>query len=505
MYSFCGNIAYTNDTFMKILNENKNHLIDRTNWDNDLKDQAKEFFTLHPEQESELGDKWNNPEKLSFEKDIQPIVKNFNSRMTKSKLRKQTKQVVKKSDDLGDYIRAKNKNDPKFEFDLVYSDDEFVIGFPLTWETCVYLDSFEDFGKGAKWCIGSSEDATHWDTYVRDNVFLFIFTKYNMESISLADSGEDENSPQYKANTNLKFMIRCFWPGGNTDNLWFETWDERDNIAGRDVRDLKDAIFGHCLGMEFITSEFHNKKWRDSVENRLDDKVFNELIEKINDYKDELPAKNYEEEIYHINNLIAPIIHSKIKEFVFNDIDYDDFSQENLKKDGNPVYLLYCDAMDHFNGYNDSYGDLYSESYVAEEILDVFEDKYNNQPDGFTQDDLLKLTAVQKFLDFIGNGETENYGSVSNFIRKMKINDEKKAGQKYLFKTNESIKQLFKDILDETMTSASIGNFTPERVLGVQSTFGNPIAPRKHLSDIVYAKDTDNRILFENILKTRRI
>jgi hypothetical protein len=430
MNSFFGDANYIPNTFMKILNENKNHLIDKTNWDEDLKNKAKEFFAAHPEQESELSSKWNKPKELSFENDIQPVIDKFNSTVTKSKNRRQTKKIVNKSHDLGDYIREKNKNDPKFNFDLKYSDDEFVIGFPLTWETCQYLDSYEDFGKGAKWCIGSTEDPEHWDQYIdAECVFLFIFAKNDRESALLTKEKElaekkDGNEAQiglffnFEEHTNLKFMVQC-------ENGSLTVWNEKDNAIG-ETEDIKQAIFHFCLGIY----DHHDELWEESVRKRLNDKLLDDLLQTIDYYGRGLlrdmesiaRETRKEEKIYSVFD-------EMIKKFVYEGINsYDCTNQEDYWKLS--ISSLWHNFIMKFKDpYGESYFDttLFSIIYFIEQILELFEYKYNNQSKGFTKQDKLKLNAVQKLLTEEGQcyGKTDRYGTVEDFIKEIESNRKK--------------------------------------------------------------------------------
>jgi hypothetical protein len=47
---------------------------------------------------------------------------------------------------------------------------------PLDWDCAVFFNSFDCGGEGARWCIGESNDASHWNRYLaKKNVFFLIF------------------------------------------------------------------------------------------------------------------------------------------------------------------------------------------------------------------------------------------------------------------------------------------------------------------------------------------
>jgi hypothetical protein len=489
-------------SFLSILRENKDNIIDKTDWPQEQKDEAKKFFNTHPEQEGKLGSKWNNPKSLSFLNDIQPIIDDFNNRESKSRTKKEIKNKVKKTKDLGDYFRARNgKNN--FEFDIMYSDDEFVLGFPLTWETCVYLDSFEDFGVGAEWCIGAKEDSRHWDSYTENgDCFLFLFSKYDTDAISMADSGEDYKSNyRYKQHTNLKYMIQFY--GG-----CFVIWNAEDRVIFEEssisALNLRQSIFNICLG---ITKEISpgSELWVKSVENRLTPQLFEKIEEVIPEYPEELIEKARGNNYSNLNRLE----NEKIKEFIEKPINLNKHTQEILESLGEQLQEYWRDIIDFFPG-NAFYWEDEVE-YFVEKILNDFREKYESQSEGFTQEDMLKLNAVQSFCDYNDIGKIPFYGSISRFIAQLEQEDERMAGQQLLFdemlnEIDENTKKVFKNILNETLASSCTANFTPENTLGgVQSAFGSPIARKKHPSGVIYAKDTitnNEKALFESILKT---
>jgi hypothetical protein len=101
------------------------------------------------------------------------------------------------------------------------------------------------------------------------------------------------------------------------------------------------------------------------------------------------------------------------------------------------------DNADFFGFYdNDEY------LYFAQSILDIFEEKYLDIGE-FSKDDLLKIKAVDCFLNNKGNGSLPNYKSVDDWYSQLKIKAEKNAGRQF-FNFDESTLRLFSNILRET-------------------------------------------------------
>jgi uncharacterized protein YceK len=78
-------------------------------------------------------------------------------------------------------IKRKVKTDPrllfaKYNCEIIKQTEDFLIVVPLDWECAVFFNSFACGGKGARWCIGDSDNASHWNDYLAGkNVFLLVF------------------------------------------------------------------------------------------------------------------------------------------------------------------------------------------------------------------------------------------------------------------------------------------------------------------------------------------
>jgi hypothetical protein len=123
----------------------------------DKKKEITDFFTKHPNYENHID--WNS----------------------KSLTYHDFEEVFTLAENSSRSIRRKAKTDPRLLFtkhncEIIRQTDDFLIVVPLDWECAVFFDSFECGGEGARWCIGNSDDAAHWNNYLaNNNVFFLIF------------------------------------------------------------------------------------------------------------------------------------------------------------------------------------------------------------------------------------------------------------------------------------------------------------------------------------------
>jgi hypothetical protein len=303
----------------------------------------------------------------------------------------------------------------------MYSDDEFVLGFPLTWETCVYLDSFEDFGVGAKWCIGEKETSKYWYEYTADrNVFLFFFTKKDMDSVLRENDKEKGSNLVYKQHLDLKYMIQ-YYKGD------YNVWDANDEMIKKTSSSHYEVITKVCLELTdnlddfFSESEHENKyksqQWVESVKSRLTPQLFKQIEDSIPKYQQVLLGKV----LNYFNEILDTLKEEKAKRFVETDINSgNEYVQERWRRTGGMNILqsmwdyiwnklvseIPCDILN----YNED------ASYFIEMILNLLKNKYIGQNSKFTEDDMFKLDLIQDFLDFNEIGEIPTYGSISDFI-----------------------------------------------------------------------------------------
>jgi hypothetical protein len=116
-----------------------------------------DFFTKHPNYENRID--WNNTS-LTY---------------------RDFEKVLSLAESSSRSVKRKAKTDPRLLFEkhnceIIRQTGDFLIVVPLDWECAVFFNSFDCGGEGARWCIGESDDASQWNSYLaKKNVFLLIF------------------------------------------------------------------------------------------------------------------------------------------------------------------------------------------------------------------------------------------------------------------------------------------------------------------------------------------
>ena len=106
-------------------------------------------------------------------------------------------------------------------------NDKYDFYVPLSWQACVFCDSVQAGGQGARWCIGYEKDDSHWVSYTRNgDIFILAINKMELEKRS--------NIPQNK----LKYMIRITY---DIDEVG--AWPQDD--------DANAVIPAHVFKLEF--------------------------------------------------------------------------------------------------------------------------------------------------------------------------------------------------------------------------------------------------------------
>src|SRR5574344_1124085 len=143
--------------------ENKDRFIDKNdNLDTMQKQITKDFFKNHPTSENQID--WNKSASLTY-KDFEKIFNNINN--SKNALKKASKEDL--------HLLFKNRNDCK----VIGENDKFIFVLPLSYEACIWMDSFDCGGGGAKWCIGYEKSKFYYDKdYKEGNAFILAFNKY---------------------------------------------------------------------------------------------------------------------------------------------------------------------------------------------------------------------------------------------------------------------------------------------------------------------------------------
>ena len=196
------------------LQEKKDHLIKKLNISSDEKEKFIKFFDTHANLENKID--WQKPSD-HVRNAIHDLIE-----LTNNTSNKKVKDKVKKGD-----LTAIWK-DKTFKHKIYHATNDFILVAPLEWEAAVFMDSFDCYGKGAKWCIGTSENDKHWILYTQKNKALFLM--------------------YYSVLSKTKLMIEAkYWP---TDEqgpaiLQGKIWNEKDDsIAAFDSSHELNELLG---------------------------------------------------------------------------------------------------------------------------------------------------------------------------------------------------------------------------------------------------------------------
>jgi hypothetical protein len=113
------------------------------------------FFTQHPNYENRID--WNN-RCLAYQ-DFERVF---------SLAENSSRKIKRKTKD-NPYLLFRNHN-----CEIIRQTDDFLTVVPLDWECAVFFNSFDCGGEGARWCIGESDDASQWNSYLADKNILFL-------------------------------------------------------------------------------------------------------------------------------------------------------------------------------------------------------------------------------------------------------------------------------------------------------------------------------------------
>jgi hypothetical protein len=121
------------------------------------KREITDFFTKHPNYENRID--WNSRSLTyrDFEEALS-LVKN-SSQNVKPKIKTDLRPVFEKCN-----------------CEIIKETEDFLIVVPFDWECAVFFVSFKCGGERARWCIGESDNAAHWNDYLTNkNVFFLVF------------------------------------------------------------------------------------------------------------------------------------------------------------------------------------------------------------------------------------------------------------------------------------------------------------------------------------------
>jgi len=249
--------------FESILREKKDHLIRKLDITKTTQDSIIEFFEKHPNLES----------KIEWQKKSHEVVSQINKLMQDTEYsRSKTKKKVKEGDLT---VIWKDKN-----VKILFSSKEEILVVPLDHEACVFMDSFDCYGMGAKWCIGDRvHGEKHWKDYLkRKNVFMFYYTsrhnnkgmfQYNTKQNTVY-LWEEEDRVLYE------WSIDCFGYAGeklNGEAPFAKCIDEALKIHEEQLWPKPDPKICEFLGKDYTDIEYGEayawaiQDWWEGIEN----------------------------------------------------------------------------------------------------------------------------------------------------------------------------------------------------------------------------------------------
>lgn len=103
-------------------------------------------------------------------------------------------------------------------------NDMYYFVQPLSYKCCVFMDSFECGGEGAKWCLGYEKTDSYWKNYCGNNdLFVFVFNKKEFTNKS-----NKENQ--------LKFMIELSTDRRSTQ-VWLQSDKQNETVKLRHIKE----------------------------------------------------------------------------------------------------------------------------------------------------------------------------------------------------------------------------------------------------------------------------
>ena len=161
------------------------------------------FFDSHVNAQSMIN--WNNKSELT--KDNLERVVNEVKAKAEAKKKEHDKYRLGRNDPL---LMFTSK--PEM-FDILKVDDKWIFAYCKSHAACNFADSFECGGAGAKWCVGWTNNTSHWNSY----------TGMGMEFVLAYNKKGDP-----KKKDDLKYMIQID-PNGRTQ-AWLQTDHASDTI-----------------------------------------------------------------------------------------------------------------------------------------------------------------------------------------------------------------------------------------------------------------------------------
>jgi hypothetical protein len=166
-----------------------------------------DFFKKYPTYESKFD--WNKRD-IRFE-DFKDII---NSQKTS----KSNVHRISRTNDLRAIWDQRKEKD----FEILYCDDTNIFITPLSHACAVFMNSFDCYGVGAKWCIGQKNDLRSWKSYTHDrSVFIMKYDKQDNKKYMIEMSESETN-----------FDERYGYLRNRKHGYGITVWDERDSKIG---------------------------------------------------------------------------------------------------------------------------------------------------------------------------------------------------------------------------------------------------------------------------------
>ena len=258
--------------FFKLI-EKKDHLINKLNLTDDQKKSAIDFFTKHPNYESEID--WNRKD-LTWE-DFEKVINK--ERVSKKKI--------------DNYVKEDR------DYKVLFKNDKVTVYQPLTYHASRYLASKEvaPYVEG-KWCIAYQKERKYWDDYTfgeqtgSNTVFLIVCTESTKYAIEIAvddfekASSYDEVAEGVYESLNTLIDERVdYLRDANYDYLYREFKElHYDGTGDFNLEDYDDE-------WEEYLSEFETDRYSevssDIYDEYFDDTLCNNLFAETNIWDDE--------------------------------------------------------------------------------------------------------------------------------------------------------------------------------------------------------------------------
>jgi hypothetical protein len=162
-----------------LLQEKKDNIIKKFNISQEEKDLYINFFKTHANLENKVD--WNAKQ--------DKVIEQIKSLINSTKKSKNEKRKAYLSGNLEVLWEGYN-------VEILYSNNRFIFVTPLDHAAAVFMDSYDCYGFGAKWCIGDKNTPAAWNNYVKVLNHLFIMV-YDSEAVKKYMLDYDPNNNLY--------------------------------------------------------------------------------------------------------------------------------------------------------------------------------------------------------------------------------------------------------------------------------------------------------------------